>query len=645
MSDVTLNDRYRLLSSIGSGGMATVYKGLDMLLQRPVAVKVLRERFADDPEFLERFQREARAAANLDHPNVVTVHDVGKDGHRHYIVMEYVDGQDLKTLIRQRGRLSVREALEIVTQVAAGVGHAHKANVIHRDIKPQNVLVTPDGRAKVVDFGIARALSESGLTDSNTVWGSPVYFAPEQAAGDPPTPASDVYSIGVVLYEMLAGSPPFQADTPTGLAMKHLRDEPPPLAVRNPLVPPRLEWIVRKLLSKEPSARYRTAEQLVHVLEEYRMHVEQPTGWQEPVSWHQPTPWHQPAGSAPASGSVEDRFSDSEPVTIQAATFGSEALTWVLGVVALVAVVGLIPLWWLVYRSYAAVPTGFATPTPTPLVTPTRELVNVAVLKVIDRPVEEARTLLRRAGLELEVKEERDEPGVPQGRVIEQDPPAGESVPTGTKVFVVISGPGRELVMPDVVGRSAEEMQKGLESMGLNVVVETTWSAEAEGQVTAQQPEPDATIRSSDTVTLTVAGGSEIALGVSLDDGIELKGAVMQQRTFSPGEMLGIALRWEAKRAIDARYVVFVHLIAPDGSLVTQDDRQPHLHTTQWNPGIEIVDPHQLTIPTVVSPGRYQLRTGMYPEGQPGSRLAVIDPGHTTEEADSILVAEIDVVP
>jgi hypothetical protein len=188
-------------------------------------------------------------------------------------------------------------------------------------------------------------------------------------------------------------------------------------------------------------------------------------------------------------------------------------------------------------------------------------------------------------------------------------------------------------------------MQKGLESMGLNVVVETTWSSEAEGQVTAQQPEPDAPVRSGETVTLTVAGGSEIALSVNLDNRIQLKGAVMQQRVFSPGEMLGIALRWEANRAVDERYVVFVHLIAPDGSLVTQDDRQPHLHTAQWNPGIEIVDPHQLTIPAAASPGRYQLRTGMYPDGQPGSRLAVIDPGLTTEEANSILVAEIEVVP
>ena len=237
METALLNNRYRLLEVVGSGGMAVVYRGVDTLLQRPVAIKVLREAFAGDPAFLARFQREARAAANLDHPNIVTVYDVGQDGDRHYIVMEYVDGHDLKTLIRQKVRLSIGETLDIATQVCAGVGHAHKAGVIHCDLKPQNVLVTRDGRVMVTDFGIARALSASGVTESDTVWGSPLYFSPEQAAGESPSPASDVYSIGVMMYEMLTGAPPFQAEKPTALALMHMREDPPPMAVRNPQVP------------------------------------------------------------------------------------------------------------------------------------------------------------------------------------------------------------------------------------------------------------------------------------------------------------------------------------------------------------------------------------------------------------------------
>jgi serine/threonine-protein kinase len=631
MEDVKLNQRYHLLTCIGSGGMAVVYKGLDLLLERRVAVKVLRQRFASDPEFLERFQREARAAANLDHPNIVTVFDVGTDGDRHYIVMEFVDGQDLKTLIRQRDRLSIAQTLDIATQIAAGVGHAHKANLIHRDIKPQNVLITHDGCAKVVDFGIARALSESGLTDPDTVWGSPIYFAPEQAAGDPPTPASDVYSIGVVMYEMLTGSPPFRADNPTALAMKHLREEPPPLVERNPQVPAQLAWIVRKVLSKEPAARYRTAEQLAHVLEEYRSHVEQPTSWQPAVT--------------PASPNTSPRKepSRSEPVTVQKMPFGSEALTWVLSVIALVAVVGLVPLWWLVRRSYAPVPTGPPTVTPTSLVAETQEPMMVTVPGVVGRPVDEARRLLQQSGLEMDITDEREAPGVEEGTVVEQDPPSGENVPIDTTVSVIVSGPGRELEMPDVVGRPAGEMRAGLESMELEVTIEEVWSTEPQGQVTAQQPEAGSTIRAGDAVTLTVSSGSDVALNVNLDQTIILKSAVLKQKTFTPGEMLGVTLRWRAIRPISQRYVVFVHLIGPDGNLVTQDDKQPQLPTPRWDESIEIVDPHQLTIPPGAPSGRYQLRTGMYPEGQPSNRLPVTDAGRTTQEANSILIVELEI--
>ena len=629
METITLNERYRLVECIGSGGMAVVYKGVDTLLERRVAVKVLRNRFAKDPEFLERFKREARAAANLDHPNIVTVFDVGRDGDRHYIVMEYVDGPDLKAVIRQRERLSVDEALAIGIQIASGVGHAHKAGVIHRDIKPQNVLLTAGERAKVVDFGIARALSESGLTDSDTVWGSPIYFAPEQAAGDPPTPASDVYSIGIVIYEMLAGSPPFRADNPTALAMKHLREEPPPLSFHNPAVPPRLEWIVRKVLSKEPSARYRTAEQLAHVLEDYRLQVEQPTGWQPALT------------SPPLADSPRERPAVNEPATVQKMGFGSEALVWILAVIAFVAVIGLVPLWWLVYRSYAATP--MLPPMTTPTVSETREPLMVTVPSVVDRPVEEARSLLQRTGLELSVAEERDALGVDEGIILEQNPPAGENVPIDSTVSVVISGPARELTMPEVIGHRADEMQTGLESMGLVVALAETWSREPEGYVVAQEPEADTTIRSGSTVTLTVSSGSDIALDVNLDDRIRLTSAVLEQRSLRPGRILGIALRWEAIQRLDQRYVVFVHLIGPDGQLVAQDDREPHLPTTDWMGGIAIVDPHQLTVPSNVPSGLYQVRTGMYPVGEPGNRVRVVDSGFTTHDSDSILIAEIEV--
>ena len=627
MEPVLLNNRYRLLELIGSGGMAVVYKGVDTLLQRRVAVKVLREGFASDPAFLARFQREARAAANLEHPGIVTVYDVGQDGDRHYIVMEYVDGQDLKTLIRQKGRLGVDETLDIVIQICAGVGHAHQADIIHCDIKPQNVLVTRDGRAKVTDFGIARALSEAGLTESETVWGSPLYFSPEQAAGEPPSPASDVYSIGVVMYEMLAGSPPFQAEKPTALALMHMREDPPPLAVRNPQVPPQLEWIIRKTLAKEPSARYRTAGQLAHVFEECRERGEQMTGWQ-------PAPLSHPGYAV-----------EAEPPAVSQAAL--DRLAWVLGIIAFVAVVGLIPLWWGVYQSWSASPPLPPPATSQPLVTLTPAVQLILVPPLVEMPVDDAQRAVEQAGLRFVLLEERYEPGVEKGIVLAQSPASGEPVPPDAEISVVVSGPGRELAMPPVVGYSVEVVQAGLESDGLRVISDTVWSTQPEGMVITQEPGPGTMIHAGDTVTLTVSGGVDapIPLQVSLADRIVLESAELQHMTFQPDEVIAVTLHWRALRSIGTRYVVFVHVIGPDGRLVAQQDVEPVIPTTEWIPGVEIADPHQVTIPADQPAGRYQLRTGMYPQGQPNSRLAVVDAGLTTADAGSILITEVQIQP
>lgn len=584
MEPVTLNNRYRLLELIGSGGMAVVYRGVDTLLQRHVAVKVLRESFAGDPAFLARFQREARAAARLDHPSVVTVYDVGHDGDRHYIVMEYVDGQDLKTRIRQKGRLEVDEALDIAIQVCAGVGHAHKAGIIHCDVKPQNVLVTHDGRVKVTDFGIARALSESGLTESETVWGSPFYFSPEQAAGDPPSPASDVYSIGVVIYEMLAGLPPFQAERPAALALMHMREEPPPLSIRNSQVPPQLEWIIRKVLAKEPAVRYRTAGQLAHVLEEYRKHGEQATGWQPPAVT---TEHAAEAGLVPAAAPVP---------TVRT---GPDRPTWILGAIASVAVLGLAVLWFVVFQTYQAYLSP-SSPRPTRASTPSMTLT----------------------------------------------PEPQEHTPLGSTAPAVVTTQRRELTMPDMVDYTVEAVQEGLRADGLDVVVEEVWSAELEGMVLAQEPVPGKKIHAGETVTLTVSGGLDvpIRLEVNLADTIMLESAELRRGAFGPGDAIALTLRWRALRSTKTHYVVFVHLVDdPHGPALAQQDVEPFMPTVQWVPGVEVVDPHQVTIPANQSAGMYQLRVGMYPRGQPNYQLQVVDVGRTTVESGRILVAEITV--
>lgn len=374
--EIVLNGRYKLLERIGSGGMSVVYRAQDMLLGRLVAVKMLHEIFSGDEEFLRRFRQEATAAAGLQHPNIVTVHDIGQDGHRQYIVMEYVNGRTLKQLIRrhnQDGRpIPVSRVLDLTIQICAGVGYAHRANLVHCDIKPQNVLVTRDERIKVADFGIARAMSEaSRQVQDEGMWGTPQYFSPEQASGEPPTPASDVYAIGVVMFEMLTGQLPFTADSQTALALKHIQERPPKVGDLDPAVPEQLELIVDKVLAKEPSGRYRTAGQLGQVLSSYRSSSQAETGPivpiaavaaitepGMPVSEQVTQIFPRPQQTVPSSSAQEiATASFARPAAFTPAVppqeSGNDWLAIGLGVIALIALLGLIPLWYFVYIAYA----------------------------------------------------------------------------------------------------------------------------------------------------------------------------------------------------------------------------------------------------------------------------------------------------
>jgi serine/threonine protein kinase len=329
-----LNKRYQLEEPLGKGGMAVVYLARDLMLERLVAVKVLREDYSGDPAFQERFRQEAKAAANLSHPNIVTMHDFGLDNGQLFLVMEYVPGTDLKTLIKQRGRFSPDEALPLLIQACAGIGYAHRAGLVHCDVKSQNMLVTPDMRLKVADFGIARALSTIHPDEqSDVVWGSPQYFAPEQASGAAPAPASDVYSLGIIMYEMLTGSLPFQATTAAALARLHVEEEPPLLSEMIPDISPTLEQILTKVLSKEPSQRYRTADQLGRVLLNFGN-----------------TRSAQSLALTPEAALV----ADTSPSARAAPAAGPE-IDWAsvgLGLAALVTVLGLIPFWMWIYIVY-----------------------------------------------------------------------------------------------------------------------------------------------------------------------------------------------------------------------------------------------------------------------------------------------------
>ncbi len=362
-----LNGRYKLLERTGSGGMAVVYKAHDLVLGRLVAVKMLHESFSSDPDFLSRFRQEAYAAAGLQHPNIVTVHDIGEDNGRHYIVMEYVDGRTLKDLVRQYNEegelMPTNRALDLSIQISEGIGYAHRAGLVHCDVKPQNVLVTHDDRIKVADFGIARAVSEASQhIDDDRVWGTPSYFSPEQAAGEQPSPASDVYAIGVMMFELLSGQLPFNASSQAALALKHIQETPPHVSELNPAVPEQLDLIVNKLLAKEAAGRYRTAGQLSRILTSYRQSGWSDTGPVAPVKkevllteftpiTEQPTQiFPVPGGGISDYETAPTEFS-GPPDLISPAPADWMAIG--LGLLAFIALLGLIPLWYAVYIAYA----------------------------------------------------------------------------------------------------------------------------------------------------------------------------------------------------------------------------------------------------------------------------------------------------
>lgn len=361
--DALLNDRYQLLEKLGTGGMAEVYRARDLMLDRAVAIKVLRKDYSTSPKFQSQFRLEARAAANLSHPNIVTVHDFGFADNLLYLVMEYLPGKDLKALIRERGRYSVEEGIPLLVQACAGIGYAHRAGLVHCDVKPHNMLVSKDGRLKVADFGIARALASITPTERNAVvWGSPLYFAPEQAAGEAPSPSSDVYSLGVTLYEILTGTPPFTAGTPEELARLHISARPIPIREYIPEIPAALEEILGKVLSKEPAARYRTADQLGRVL--LRFGNPQPPPEKEipfqPVITLQPeiaemiTP-RKKQNTFPVSTTRRAPQADPEPSPPSLAQAAFEEIDWIavgLGLLAVLAVGGLIPFWLMVYLTF-----------------------------------------------------------------------------------------------------------------------------------------------------------------------------------------------------------------------------------------------------------------------------------------------------
>jgi serine/threonine-protein kinase len=516
-----IGDRYTLVGRLGGGGMADVWLADDEMLGRRVALKFLHERFAQDANFVERFRREAQAAAGLQHPNVVGVYDRGETEGRHWIAMEYVEGASLKDLIARA--LTVGEAVEIVRQVLAGTKFAHERGIIHRDLKPQNVLVDRDGRARVVDFGIARA-GASEITQTGSVLGTAQYLSPEQAQGLETGATSDLYSIGVLLYECLAGRVPFEADSPVAVALKQISEPPRRPSELNPQVPPALDAIVLRALAKDPANRFQSADEFIAALDAAEVDPSGGTALAAAVA------------EAPPAAVVED---DYRPWWKR---------WWVVALAVLALLLAGVAAFALTRSEKGNVPAvvgqplsearsllerkGFevseigvencapantvteqAPPAGTEVddgseVTLTHSLgLSVKVPPVRDLEVREATERLEDEDLLVETRE-RASRDIPAGRVIGTEPEAGTEVDCESTVTLLVSSGANLIAVPDVIGEDESVARSQLEDLGLIVNVNTKDDDAPEGTVIGQSPGPGSELERNDRVTLIVSTGA-----------------------------------------------------------------------------------------------------------------------------------------
>jgi beta-lactam-binding protein with PASTA domain/tRNA A-37 threonylcarbamoyl transferase component Bud32 len=459
--------RYRLLGKLGSGGMADVWCAEDAMLDRRVALKFLHERFAQDEQFVERFRREASAAAGLQHPNVVGVFDRGTFEGSHYIAMEYVEGASLNALI-ERG-LSVGEAVEIVRQVLAGARYAHAHSIVHRDLKPQNVLVDAEGRARVTDFGIARA-GVSEITQTGSVLGTAQYLSPEQAQGLPVTAASDIYSIGVLLYEALTGQVPFDAESPVSVALKQVSERPRPPSELNSEVSRALDAVVLKALAKDPANRFASADEFLAALDAAE---QDPSG-----SSLGDTAAHEAV--AVAAGTPPPSSPEGPP---ERRGFFTPAR--LVAMALLLLLLGGLIAYLLTRPEQVLVPT------------------------VIGFEQSRAERVLEDAGFEVAVKSVPND--APEGEVLEQDPPAGDRTDDGSTVTITISAGLGTVPVPDVTGRSAAQAREALVSKGFRVRKDERPSGTVRaGLAIATEPPAGTVLERGDRVTLVISSGARL---------------------------------------------------------------------------------------------------------------------------------------
>jgi serine/threonine-protein kinase len=497
--DTIFDGRYRIVRRLGAGGMANVYLAEDDELGRRVAIKILNGRYANDELFVERFRREAKSAAGLSHPNIVSIYDRGEAEGTYYIAMEVIEGRSLKELIRTSGRLRPAQAISYTRQMLAALRFAHANGIIHRDIKPHNILVGPEERLKVTDFGIARA-GTSQMTEAGSIMGTAQYLSPEQARGSQVTAASDLYSVGIVLYEMLTGQVPFTGDTHVEIAMKHLNEPPRPPSAVAPGIPADLDRVVLRALAKNPAERYQTADEMDSDLARIeaglpvaRETADAATAVLTGVARAAPTAATQvlrPRRQTPAVPPPPRRppAYDEYP---EPPRRRRSVLPWLIALVLLVAagVAG-----WYVYQRVSD-ELADRKPVPVP---------NVEGLKRA-----RAIALIEKANLKAKV-EEASSDTVPAGTVIEQNPGAGQRIAKGETVTITVSTGVEQVEVPKVTGRSEVDAVGALEGAGFDVKRRYVFSDKADaGIVLTQDPKAGALVDKGSVVTLKVSKGIE----------------------------------------------------------------------------------------------------------------------------------------
>ena len=459
-----INDRYEVTKLIGEGGMANVYLGYDTILERDVAIKVLRGDLADDEKFVRRFRREAQNASLLSHPNIVQIYDVGEDDGNFYIVMEYVKGQTLKQLIKKRGKLTVPETVDIISQLTDGLAHAHDSYIIHRDIKPQNIMILEDGMVKITDFGIAMAINASDLTQTNSVMGSVHYLPPEQASGKGSTIKSDIYSLGIMMYEMLAGTMPFKGETAVEIAMKHLKNPMPSIRKVNPNVPQSLENIILKATAKNTKNRYNNVRE---VYDDIKTCLDKSRKDEKRIVFKYPENEYSDENTQVVNNlkdeikaKEEEKNKKKEELIVKEIEdneYSDKKIN--LFTKILISLVGILVV---------ALLTVFII---IPNLTITKD---ISVLDVSGLTKAAAREKLEKLGLKISPNVKTDYTSeVEKGKISKTDPKAGSKVKKGATIILYKSSGSDKVKIEDYTGQDVNKVQAKLELQGLMVIVET----------------------------------------------------------------------------------------------------------------------------------------------------------------------------